>query len=263
MKLLFDTLNNELPKISSWFKCNRLSLNLQKTHFINVKRSKVITNYVGKIEIDGIVIEEKKNVTFLGVVINEFLTWDDHISKILIAISRCIGIIFKLKHYLPLQILIIIYNSILLPHITYCNVVWGTFKSKNNQIYLMQKKAIRLCAGSGFYDHTDPLFYNFKTLKVDDIHTLQIASFMYRFHSRQLPKTFDHMFQLNSAIHNYPTRISSNIHLLNPKTNLAHKSIRHAGPDIWNNIPLNVRSYSTITRFKCEFKKCILSGYTQ
>ena len=33
---------------------------------------------------------------------------------------------------------------------------------KNNQIYLLQKKAIRLCAGSDFYDHTDPLFYRFR-----------------------------------------------------------------------------------------------------
>ena len=126
----------------------------------------------------------------------------------------------------------------------------------------MQKKAIRLCAGSDFYDHTDPLFYRFKTLKVDDIHTLQIALFMYRFHSKQLPTIFEHMFKLNSAVHNYPTRIPSNVHLLNPITRLAHKSIRHTGPDIWNNIPLYVRRYSTISRFKLEFKKFIINRYT-
>ena len=53
--------------------------------------------------------------------------------------------------------------------------------------------------------------------------------------------------KLNSAVHNYPTRISSNVHLLNPITRFAHKSIRHTGPDIWNNIPLYVRRYSTIS----------------
>ena len=178
------------------------------------------------------------------------------------AISRCIGILAKLKHFLPLWTLITIYNSILLPHITYCNIVWGSFKSKNNQIYLLQKKAIRLCAGGGFLDPTDPLFFRFKALKVDDINTLQTALFMYRFQSNQLPKTFDNIFRLNSTIHKYPTRISSNVHLLNPVTRLAHKSIRHAGPDTWNNIPLNVRRSLTISRFKFEFKKTILSKYT-
>ena len=262
MKLVFDTLNNELPKISSWFKSNRLSLNLLKTHFINFKGTRVIIGNAGTIEIDGVLIEEKKTVTFLGVVINEFLTWDDHILKVLKSVSRCIGVLFKLKHCLPLHILFTLYNSILLPHISYCNIIWGSFKSKNNKIYLLQKKAIRLCAGSDFYDHTDPLFYRFKTLKVDDIHTLQIALFMYRFHSKQLPTIFEHMFKLNSAVHNYPTRISSNVHLLNPITRLAHKSIRHTGPDIWNNIPLYVRRYSTISRFKLEFKKFIINRYT-
>ena len=262
MELLFDTLNNELPKISSWFKSNRLSLNLLKTHFINFKGSRVILDNAGRIEIDGVLIEEKKAATFLGVVINEFLTWDDHISKVLKSVSRCIGILFKLKHCLPLHILLTLYNSILLPHISYCNIVWGSFKSKNHQIYLLQKKAIRVCAGSDFYDHTDPLFYRFKTLKVDDIHTLQIALFMYRFHSKQLPTIFEHMFKLNSAVHNYPTRISTNVHLLNPITRLAHKSIRHTGPDIWNNIPLFVRRCSTISRFKFDFKKFNINRYT-
>ena len=260
MKLLFDTFNNELPKISSWFKSNRLPLNLLRTHFIIFKGSRVIIGNAGTI--DGVLIEEMKTVTFLGIVINEFLTWDDHISKVLKSVSRCIGILFKLKHCLPLHILLTLYNSILLPHISYCNIVWGSFKSENNQIYLLHKKAIRLCAGSDFYDHTDPLFYRFKTLKVDDIHTLQIALFMYRFHSKQLPTIFEHMFKLNSAVHNYPKRISSNVHLLNPITRLAHKSIRHTGPDIWNNIPLYVRRYSTISRFKLEFKKFIINRYT-
>ena len=262
IQILYDILNRELPNISSWFKSNRLSLNLQKTHYINFKGSRITADYNGTLEIDGIMIKEKKNVTFLGVVINEFLSWDEHISKISLAISRCIGILAKLKHFLPVWTLITIYNSILLPHITYCNIVWGSFKSKNNQIYLLQKKAIRLCAGGGFLDPTDPLFFRFKALKVDDINTLQTALFMYRFQSNQLPKTFDNIFRLNSTIHKYPTRISSNVHLLNPVTRLAHKSIRHAGPDTWNNIPLNVRRSLTISRFKFEFKKTILSKYT-
>ena len=264
IETLYDTLNRELPNISCWFKSNRLSLNLQKTHFIHFKGSRIATNdYNGTLEIDGIKIAKKKNVTFLGVVINEFLSWDEHILKISIAISRCIGILAKLRHCLPLWTLINIYNSILLPHITYCNIVWGMFKSKNNQLYLLQKKAIRLCAGGGFRDPTDPLFFRFKTLKVDDINTLQIALFMYRFQSNQLPETFDNIFRLNSAIHKYPTRISTDIHLFNPVTKLAHRSIRHAGPDTWNSIPLNVRRSLTISSFKLELKKTILIKYLQ
>ena len=126
---------------------------------------------------------------------------------------------------------------------------------------LLQKKAIRLCAGAGYYDNTDPLFHRFKTLKIDDIHNLQISLFMFRFHCRQLPVTFDRMFQLNSVIHKYPTRSSANFNLLNPATALAHKSIRHAGPDTWNTIPPLIRNAPTLVRFKFEYKQFVLNKY--
>ena len=167
----------------------------------------------------------------------------------------------KVKYYLPPKALLTIYKSILLPHVSYCNIVWGSFKSKNHLILLQQKKAIRLCAGVGYYENTNPIFNRFKTLKIDDIHILQLALFMYRFHSRQLPLTFTRMFQLNSVIHKYPTRSSTNFHLLNPVTALAHKSIRHAGPDTWNTIPPTIRNASTLIKFKFAFKQSILSRY--
>ena len=84
---------------------------------------------MGNVEIDGIHIEQKNNIKFLGVVIDEFLTWDEHVSKVLTSMSRCIGIMLKVKYYVSLQTLLTIYNSILLPHVTYCNIVWGSFKS--------------------------------------------------------------------------------------------------------------------------------------
>ena len=111
-----------------------------------------------------------------------------------------------------------LYNTLILPYISYCNIIWATSRSVTDAIMLLQKKAVRICAGAGYRDHTRPLFIELRSLTVNDIHFLQTSLFMYRFNNNLLPASFASMFHLNNAIHSYPTRQSTNIHLLNPRS---------------------------------------------
>ena len=155
-----------------------------------------------------------------------------------------------------------LYNSLILPYITYCNLVWATSAKTNiNPIFLLQKKALRICTGSQYLAHTNPLFYELKTLKVYDINSLQSLLFMFKYKNNLLPRSFRNFFVLNSAIHSYPTRNSSNFHLTNPKLLIAQKSIRHHGPDLWNSLPDTIKSCQTIYSFKATLKKLLLSEY--
>ena len=144
-----------------------------------------------------------------------------------------------------------LYNSLILPYITYCNLVWATSsKTKINTIYLLQKKALRICTGSQYLAHSNPLFHKLKTLKVFDINSLQGLIFMFKYTHNLLPHSFQDFFTLNSTIHSYPTRNSSNFHLVNPKLLIAQKSMRHHGPDLWNSLPDAIRSCNTLYSFK-------------
>ena len=62
---------------------------------------------------------------FLGVLIDENLTWKEDINCISLRISKSIGILNSLKYNLPLKILVNSYNSMILSHLTYINIVWG------------------------------------------------------------------------------------------------------------------------------------------
>ena len=155
-----------------------------------------------------------------------------------------------------------LYNSLLLPYMTYCNLVWASGgKTKINSIYLLQKKALRLCTGSHYLEHTYPLFSELKTLHIFDINTLQ--SLMYKYKNKLLPESFKDFFTLNSDIHSYPTRNSQNFHLVNPRLLIAHTSIRHHGPDLWNTLPDNITSCQNLFAFKAIIKKRLLSVYTE
>ena len=146
-----------------------------------------------------------------------------------------------------------LYNSLILPYITYNNLIWATTnKTKLNSIYLLQKKAIRICTGSQYLSHTKPLFYQLKTLTVFDINTLQSLLFIFKYLNDMLPLSFQNFYTLNKTIHAYPTRNSSNFHLVNPKLLIAQRSIRHHGPDLWNPLPDSIKSSCSLYSFKAK-----------
>ena len=264
IETLVNTLNLELPKVSAWFKCNKLSLNINKTHFMHFKHPNA-HHAAGdsiNIMIDNLPLEQRRNSKFLGVIIDDGLTWNDHLRYVTTSISKGVGIIRKLKLFLPQKTLFLLYNTMVLPYITYCNIVWASCaKTKLTPILLLQKRALRICTGSSFLANSEPLFKKLKTLKVFDINTLQVAIFMFKYCNNQLPTSFQNLFTLNNTIHSYPTRNSRNFHLINPKLIMAHKSIRHHGPDLWNSLPITIKSCTTIFSFKATMKRNLLSTY--
>lgn len=82
---------------------------------------------------------------------------------------------------------------------------------------------------------------------------------MYRYNANTLPECFCSMFQRNDEVHSYRTRQSTKIHLCNPRTKLAHKSIRHSGPDVWNSIPEEIRNLLSMRSFKSSVKQRLIS----
>ena len=130
MYIIFEVII--ISNVSLWFKVNKLSLNLSKTNYIifRTRKRRVPTN-LPEIFIDDVIIHKLDNVKFLVVTINEYLDWSTHISvNISKSVARSVGILSKLKFVLPSNILKLIYNSLILPHLSYCNHIWGnTFKS--------------------------------------------------------------------------------------------------------------------------------------
>ena len=77
------------------------------------------------LNMNGLSISQVEKFTFLGLTINETLTWKDHIEIISNRISKTIGILSRLKHTLSPKILKMIYTSLILPRLHYCNLAWG------------------------------------------------------------------------------------------------------------------------------------------
>ena len=260
--VLSHTNLNELRKVSSWFKCNKLSLNISKTNFMHYQTTHTNIELPCNIIIDTMPLVKKDNVNFLGITIDKHLTWNQHVNNISISIAKGIGILYKVKNYLLEDSLLMIYNTLILPYLNYCNIVWGNcHKTKLNRIILLQKKAVRICTNSTYLSHTNPLFHRLKVYKIHDINTVQIAMFMFKYNKEWLPPVFSNFFSYNRSLPSYPTRSRNNIHLNNKKILLAHKSLRHHGPDNWNSLPYDAKEITLLYLFKRRMKKLLLNQY--
>jgi hypothetical protein len=160
--------------------------------------------YTKALHIDnGIKIEYVESFNFLGLTLNNCLSWKNHIEMISLKISRTIGILNKLKHYFPQRILQTIYNTLLVPRFNYCLLTWGSDTSKIN---MLQKRALRVITCSNYIDHTEPICKNLKLLKIGDMYTLRILKFYYDMANGRLPDYFANLqplFSQGNSVYNF------------------------------------------------------------
>ena len=233
-KDISSILNNELSNISDWLKCNKLSLNAQKSKYMIFhkprKKLKELHLAINETEIDRV-----PNFDFLGLTLNENLNWKQHIDKISNRISRSIGILNRQKYFIPLHSKLHIYNALILSHINLGILSWGY---QCERVTKLQKKAVRIIYLSKYNAHTEPIFKELKLLKVGDILKLQELKFYYKYRHNLLPGYLLELpFQLNTSTHSYATRQQLNIHQPLVKHEYAKKSLRFDLPRIVNSTP--------------------------
>ena len=118
--MVVSDINKELKNIQIWWEINKLSLNVKKTKFmIFHHKQRNIENLIPQLNLNEQIIERVTDFNFLGLTIDQHLTWNGHVQKISNKISRSLGIMCKLKRLLPQNILRILYNSLILPHLQY------------------------------------------------------------------------------------------------------------------------------------------------
>ena len=110
--------NSELDKLNVWFRVNKLSLNISKTNYILFGKKSISQNF--HVLINGVTIERVEKTKFLGVYIDKFFSWCEHINYVHSKVSKSLGIIYKAKSKLNEMSLLLLYNTLILPYLTYC-----------------------------------------------------------------------------------------------------------------------------------------------
>ena len=248
---LVSKCNVVMEKVNDWCNSNRLTINYDKTFYMLFSNRN--PTYIPRIMFNNLELDRKPFAKFLGVIIDEKLKFDQHITTVCNKISKAIGIIFKLVNYLDKQSLISIYYSLVHPHLSYCNIVWGnTYWSHLYPLIIAQKKAIRLVNRVNFLDHTNQLFIENKILKLPDLNKFLILVYM-----------FNSDISVYTRNHDHHTRNRLDLLPDYNRLNLTQRSITFCGPSTWNSIPDYVKNSHSLPIFKNRVKNYFIEMYSQ
>ena len=230
---LINVLNDKLRNVDCWMKANKLSVNISKTNYVIFKLRNKKFHINTPLTFDGNPITQRKALKFLGIDIDENLTWKTHISNVCKKISKSVGIIFRSRFYLSKKSKISLYSTLVYPYLTYCNTVWSsTYKNNLSRIFLLQKRIVRIMTNSEIRAHTAPLFTELKILDIYNLNAFYIAKFMFVYHNNSLPPSFYNLFVTSHEIHDYNTRNASSYRSHACKTNVKQFTILYQGPKI-------------------------------
>ena len=240
ISLIEALINLELCKISDWLAVNKLSLNVQKTKFMifhNYQRV-ISANEIPNLIICETNIERVTTFNFLGITINEYINWNAHTSKIANKISHTLGVMNRLKRYLPISVMKLMYDSLILSHLQFGITCWGF---ECNRLFKLQKRALRIMTNSKYNAHTEPIFKDLKLLKLDGIFDIQCMKFFYKFTNNTLPKYFHYLSKYNREIYEIVTRNYNQLHLFPTRTNSAENVLRHHIPKLIDKFPRHIK----------------------
>ena len=117
-------------------------------------------------------------------------------------VFRYVGILFKLKLFLPTYILSKIYYAFIHSYLNYGLIMWGATPASNlSKLCSIQNKALRVILGTGWREHVPPLYATQKILQLRKLLTYSVAKFMHKCTKKKLPATFNQFFTDVTKIH--------------------------------------------------------------
>ena len=250
-------LNIELEKVTNWLNCNKLSLNIGKSSFLKFSniQSAPIT-----IKMANYPLEQKNVVKYLGVLIDDRLSWKYHINNINLKIRKGIGMINKVKSFISNKTCKTLYYSFVYPYLDYNILNWSSAShSSLNPLRHTHKKAIRSISLNK-NETFDNCLKNLSLLPLDSMTKLRRGIFMWKLNSDYLPKPSCSWFNINSTPV-YNRRPLKKFSLPLPRTEFAKRHHTFTSVKLWNSeIPNDIKASTSLNSFKTKFKKFLVSN---
>ena len=203
IKEMFTKMNIELRKFDYWFKANKLSLNADKTKFTLFHKTSQSENLPLKLPnliMNDVIIERKDSLNFLGILIDETLSWKNHIQVLESKLSRFIGLMYKSRSFLDLSSRKLLYFSFVHSHLSYANIAWvQPHLSKLAKLSSQQRHICKIIQFKNRRDSARPIMENLNILSVVNLNLYQVLIFMFEFTKKQLPLNFVDFFTSNKS----------------------------------------------------------------
>ena len=233
LKQLKSSLTSEINRVSMWVRANKLTFNPAKSNLLIITPKLNSPSINIDIQCTDGLIKSVNKAKYLGTLLDAKLTFSDHIKALETKVSRSVGILSKLKYFLPQDALLKLYYALIHSHLNYGILAWGyTYHSYLLKLMRLQNKAIRIVTCSGWNNSAFPLFKKTNVLTIPLLFQYETAILVHRHSSNDLPVNLSNYFTLSKNI--YSTRSTTNENLQTPLLRMqrTQKSIKFTGAKI-------------------------------
>ena len=209
--------------------------------------------------------QEESTVRFLGLWVSDTLTYSCHINKLKPKLNSGLYFLASSKNNSPLRIMINMYHAVFESHLRFACEIYGSATEKLlDELFILQKRAIRIINNSHYLSHTDPIFLKLKLLKLQDLFIYTRVCLVHKFRLGLLPRSFTrNYFQYISQEES--TRRGDPLSLKVPKPfnkNLLRSPYILICQD-WNNLPYEIKIIPKHNEFKKTVHSYLTSKYTE
>lgn len=262
--LVSELLQNDLANIYEWLNTNKLSLHIGKTNSMLIcnrqKQRHLQTNQLS-INLEGQNLAQVDHLPYLGVELDNHLSFNPQLDKTCNKISRALGVLKRASKHLPIESRTTLYNTLVLPHFDYACTVWSNTSMTNlTRLQRLQNRGMRILLKEGPRAHITDMLVQLKWMSVKQRLQLKLSTLMYNITHNQTPAYMRNFCEIRSQ-HTHNTRASSGNNLFKE---MAHQySLNSKGVNCWNNIPPHIRQLPSLLTFKTAVSKYIRSSSTR
>ena len=253
-----ETINTELQSdfsiAVSWSKQNELPINYDKTKYMILgSKKRVQDEHQLDLRADNRTIDKVSTQRLLGIFFDDQLSWTTHIDHLCSTLSSKISLLRQISAYVPQDIQKLYYQSYIVPLLNYgCNT-WGTTSSANiERLSKLQKRAARIILKADFMTPSKLMFETLGWLSVPKRLLYNKAILTYKALNNLTPTYISNLLTPLSEKHSRSLRSSENGLLCIPRSRSAlyDRSFSHSASKLWNSLPQDIRTKSSLNAFK-------------
>ena len=228
-----------------WMQVNGLKLNSTKSKCMLIHSSASRKRNLPPLDLHllGSQIEQVFSFKFLGIIINNTLTWSDHVKYISQKVSRSISLLRRLSWFLPRSLLVLFLKSYILPVLDYCDVVWDSCTKKEaQQMETLLNYACRVVLHRQKHESATAARAELGLTTLAVRRKIHLARLMYKCTHSQQPPYLASLFPLPSSHHQHFTRSSSTVNLPPVRSSFGKRAFSFTGASLWRTLPPAIRN---------------------
>ena len=262
---LVQNAEHSLTEISKWFKLNKLSLSLTKSNFIlfhNTKRDPCA--WLKKLQSGNEELPRVKVVKYIGLHVDEKLTWKNHIDEVYNSLTKYFSIFYNIRSFVDRRLARVIYHTCIQSKIKYGIEVYGSANETFlNKLQVIQNKLMKLLTKKERRYSTNLLHTELDILKVQDIHKHSVLQFVHKCKANKTISNFENYFTTRGEQHNRDLRNNNDLDQNRFAREHGRTTVQRIGSVYWNQLSDTLKVLdASQSVFKNSIFKYFVNKYT-